>query len=186
MELEFRLSVPLFVRVITVAVPVGSMISDAPEAIVKLLHSAVVVPEITGIIKGDEGILTSFDEVGTPPHQFEAVFQSVLVTPSQVTVGIIVIVTSFDTVALPQVGVEVHTTYRVPGPIAAFGDRYLSQRLFQRLVDAPGCQHHALYLFVCPETDRGPPKHAVKRKELFYFGDIGLFPSGKRGNSARP
>ncbi len=50
-------------------------------------------------------------EVGMPPHQFDAVFQSVLVVPSQVPATVMVMVTALEVAGLPvvQVMLEVST-----------------------------------------------------------------------------
>ena len=48
---------------------------------------------IAGIFTEPVGIITSVVEAGIPPHQFEDVFQFVLVVPSQVPVGFIEMLT---------------------------------------------------------------------------------------------
>ena len=59
------------------------MVSVAPLCIVILLHVPPADP-ITGWLVGPDGMLTSVIDVGTDPlHQLLAVFQSVLVLPSQ-------------------------------------------------------------------------------------------------------
>jgi hypothetical protein len=58
------------------------MVRNAPALIVMLLHNPPAAP-ITGWFP-PEGIITLVAAVGIPPHQFEALFQSVLVVPSHV------------------------------------------------------------------------------------------------------
>ena len=77
------------------SIPFAPMVSVPPVLIVIFL--AVPAPPLRfGMLGAEEGIITSIVEVGTPPHQLEAVFQSVLVKPVQVCNGITVIVIAMD------------------------------------------------------------------------------------------
>src|SRR5512147_1795037 len=90
------LNVPLFVTLPNKSnTPVAAIINDPPVLMV-MFRAVPVPPVITGMLGADEGITTSVTAVGMPPHQLEAVFQLVLVTPIQVCAGATVIVMAFE------------------------------------------------------------------------------------------
>src|SRR5258705_4085671 len=77
------------------SVPVALTVNVAPVLIVMLL--TVPDPPLRfGIFTATDGMTTSDVAVGIPPHQLDAVFQSVLVTPIQVCAANTVIVIEFD------------------------------------------------------------------------------------------
>src|SRR5258706_2332465 len=76
-------------------VPFVPIVSDPPVLIVMFL-AVPATPVRLGIFAAPDGMITSVADVGIPPHQLDAVFQSVLVTPIQVCDGATVIVMSFD------------------------------------------------------------------------------------------
>lgn len=64
---------------------VAVMDNEAPELIVRFLHTGVIVPLTTGWFAGADGMITSSVGDGTPDgDQFVTVFQAVLVAPVQV------------------------------------------------------------------------------------------------------
>src|SRR6478672_8901577 len=92
-------------------VPDPTIVSEPPLLIVMFL--AVPVPAaMTGILGAVDGMVTSVVDAGTPPHQFEGVFQSVLVTPIQVCADRTVMVIPADVavVCVTQVNEVVITT----------------------------------------------------------------------------
>jgi len=81
--LVFLVNVPLFVQFpLTVRVLDPVIINVELELMVILLQSPPAVPIVGFLVT--LGITTFVEVVGTPPHQFDAVFQSVLVVPVQV------------------------------------------------------------------------------------------------------
>jgi hypothetical protein len=82
-------NVPLFAILPPAAIVKDSeppMVSDAPLFMVMLLATPSTPVLKFGKFGAPELITTLVDEVGIPPHQFEAVFQSVLVVPRHVPV----------------------------------------------------------------------------------------------------
>ena len=77
--------------------PLKSNLLDAPLN-VKLLQLPLSPEDNAGQLPDETvvGMVTFVEEVGTPPHQLDAVFQSVLVTPSQVPFAV--------TVTAPETG----------------------------------------------------------------------------------
>ena len=69
-----------------VKVFVPLIVTVAPALIVNELQTPSASP-IVGWFGAPAGIITSVVDVGTTPHQLLAVFQSVLVVPSQVPVA---------------------------------------------------------------------------------------------------
>ena len=89
-------NVPLFVTLPNrSSVPLVPIVNEAPALIVIFL-AVPVFPLRFGILGAPDGIVTSAAEVGIPPHQLDAVFQSALVTPIQVCPGLTVIMIAFD------------------------------------------------------------------------------------------
>ena len=87
-KLTFELpavKVPLFVNdplfaIVIVGVPEVDKV--APELMVNVF--TLTLEEITAEFAVPDGMVTFVEDVGTPPHQLEAVFQSVLVLPNHV------------------------------------------------------------------------------------------------------
>ena len=67
----------------------------------------VPVPALRlGILGATEGMVTSVVEVGMPPHQLLAVFQSALVTPSQVPAELIVTLVEVEKAGQPPLAAK--------------------------------------------------------------------------------
>ena len=78
---EPAVNVPLLVKfpdTVRVGVPLKERV--APELMVTLPAAAAAL--ITGLFGVPEGMVTAVEEVGTPPHQLDDVFQSELVEPN--------------------------------------------------------------------------------------------------------
>src|ERR1035437_6088546 len=71
-----------------------------------LRHTPPDAP-ITGWFGAVDGMTTSVEEIGTPPHQLEAVFQSGPVVPSQVPVAFTVKLELAGPVVVPSLAVIV-------------------------------------------------------------------------------
>ena len=81
--LEVPEKVPLLDQFpLTVKVLDPEIVSVAPELMVRLLHTPPAAP-IMGWLP-PEGMVTFVEAVGIPPHQLDAVFQSVFVVPYHV------------------------------------------------------------------------------------------------------
>jgi hypothetical protein len=64
---------------------VALMFNEAPELMVRFLHTGVLVPLIRGWFAGADGMITSSVDAGAPAgDQFVDVFQAVLVVPVHV------------------------------------------------------------------------------------------------------
>ena len=79
----FELKVPLFVQLPLTDKVFVLPVSVAPLLMVMFRHTLPETPTV-GAKVVPVGIMISVVEVGTPPHQLEAVFQSVLVEPIHV------------------------------------------------------------------------------------------------------
>lgn len=95
----FAVNVPLLVQFpLTDRVFEPAIVSEAPELRIMLWQTAAAL--ITGWFPPG-GIITFVAEVGTPPHQLEAVCQSVLVVPSQLPVTLTIMVIALEVAGLP-------------------------------------------------------------------------------------
>jgi hypothetical protein len=86
--------VPLFTTLPKIQCAVAEIVS-VPPVLMVIFRTVPVPPARLGMFGADEGIITSVVADGIPPHQLEAVFQSVLVTPMG-SRRATVIVTAFD------------------------------------------------------------------------------------------
>ena len=82
LRLELGLFIICFALALVLAVPPLLIVTVAPLLIVTFL--TVPAPIRLGMFGADDGMVTSEVDPGTPPHQFEGLFQSELVVPSHV------------------------------------------------------------------------------------------------------